>query len=105
MKKLLTFALLSAIVIFSACGNSKSDDEAEKKKQDSIEQAKADSIAEAEAKEKAKQDSIAEAEAEAKAQQNAGNKTTPKDKVNPAEKPVEEMSIEEQKEVIKNTRG
>ncbi len=101
MKKLLTFALLSAIVVFSACGNSKSDEEAEKKKQDSIEQAKADSIAEAEAKEKAKQDSIAEAEA--KAQQNAGNNKT--NKVEPADKPVEEMSSEEQKEVIKNTRG
>jgi protein involved in sex pheromone biosynthesis len=103
MKKLLTFALLSAIVIFSACGNAKNDEEAEKKKQDSIEQAKADSIAEAEAKEKAKQDSIAEAEA--KAQQNAGNNNTPKDKVNPAEKPVEEMTEQEQKEVIKNSRG
>jgi protein involved in sex pheromone biosynthesis len=101
MKKILTFALLAGIVIFSACGNSKNDEDAEKKKQDSIEQAKADSIAEAEAKEKAKQDSIDAAEEAAQNYQGDNNNNN----VDPIEKPVEDMTNEEQVEVIKNTRG
>ena len=103
MKKILTFALLAGIVIFSACGNSKNDEDAEKKKQDSIEQAKADSIAEAEAKEKAKQDSIDAAEAAAQNYQ--GNNNNNNDNVEPIDKPVEEMTNDEQKEVIINSRG
>jgi protein involved in sex pheromone biosynthesis len=102
MKKILTFALLAGIVIFSACGNNKDDKDAEKKKQDSIEQAKADSIAEAEAKEKAKQDSIDAAE---EAAQNYQGNNNNNNNVDPIDKPVEDMTNEEQVEVIKNTRG
>jgi len=105
MKKILTFALLAAIVIFSACGNNKKDDkDAEKKKQDSIEKVKADSIAEAEAKEKAKQDSIDAAEENAQ-QYQGNNNNNNNNSVDPIDKPVEDMTNDEQKEVIKNTRG